>query len=75
MDFIVPILMSIAESLLTKNLFASFLCEGLRKWADSADSEYDEKVVDAISSALGVDSTSVKELAKQAELKAAEAKK
>lgn len=61
--------MSLLESLLSKNLFATVIAEGLRKWADWENSMYDERIVDAFSKAWGVDSTSVKELALKAALK------
>lgn len=71
MAFMIPILMSMLESLLSKNLFATLLCEGLRKWADWENTANDERIVDAFSNAWGVDSTSVKELALKKQLEQA----
>lgn len=65
MSFITPILMSILETLLTKKVFSEVLCEMLRAWSDWTNNEYDDKIVDSISSALSVDSASVKELLKK----------
>jgi hypothetical protein len=69
---VVPILMGLLESLISKKLFATVICEGLRRWADWSDSVHDERIVDAISQALEVDTTSLKELQMKSTLKTAE---
>ena len=62
------ILASIAWSIVGKLLTERFGCElfvhGNRWWSDKTTNTYDDKVVDAMANALGVQSQSLKELMK-----------
>ncbi len=59
MSFLVPIFVSILESLLTKKMFSILLIEFAKCWADSTPNQYDDKVVAAMAEALGIDVNAV----------------
>ncbi len=56
------ILWGIVENLLTKTVASHVLIEGLRWWSDSTVNTYDDRVVDAMALALGVDTKALKVL-------------
>lgn len=56
------ILWSIVESMLTKAVASNVLINGLRWWSDSTANVYDDKIVDSMADALGVESKALKVL-------------
>lgn len=59
MSFLMPILVDILASLATKKMFATLLVELCGAWADHSANQYDDKVVEAMAEALGIDPKSV----------------
>lgn len=62
---LLSILIGIFEKLVTEKFFSKVLITVLRYWSDQTANDYDDKVVDAMAEALGVDSKSMKDLSKK----------
>ena len=54
------ILWSILETIVTKKVVSEVLVQGCRWFSDETSNTYDDKVVDAMAEALGVDSKALK---------------
>lgn len=54
------ILWSILETIVTKRVVSEVVVQGCRWFSDETSNVYDDKVVDAMAEALGVDSVALK---------------
>lgn len=57
-------LVSMLTKLITERFLAKLVIEGLRAWAKTTNTSHDDKVVEAMAEALGVDPIALKEASK-----------
>jgi len=62
--FLASALVSMMKKLITERFLAKLVIEGLCAWSKTTDTDHDDKVVEAMAEALGIDKIALKEASK-----------
>ena len=62
---LIKIAWGLVGKLLTERLFSNMLIHGVRAWSDKTENVHDDRVVDAMAEALGVDSKALKVMSQE----------